>query len=72
MPEEEVDTERKSLRTNASDQWMMTIMMAITFAEAGDAKTARNITGESPRKRNEKQNRREIESRIDQRPRLRE
>jgi hypothetical protein len=45
--------------------------MAITFAEAGDAKTARNIMGESPRKRNQKQNRREIESRIDQRPRLR-
>jgi hypothetical protein len=58
--------ERKSPQISKFDRWMM----AITFAEAGDAKTARNIMGESPRKRNQKQNRREIESRIDHRPRL--
>ncbi len=59
--------ERKSPRISKFDRWMM----AITFAEAGDAKTARNIIRESAGKRNQKQNRREIESRIDHRPRLR-
>jgi hypothetical protein len=44
-------------------------MMAITFAEAGDADTALGIMGEA-RKTNQKQNRRKIESRIDHRPRL--
>jgi hypothetical protein len=45
-------------------------MMAVTFAEAGDPKTALDITGKVPRKTSQKQNRRKIQSRIDHRPRL--
>jgi hypothetical protein len=59
--------ESKSPRINWFDRWMT----AITFAEAGDGKTARDIIGESRRKRNQKRNRREIGSRVDHRPRLR-
>jgi hypothetical protein len=58
--------DRKNQRTSKFDR----LMMAISFAEAGDADTARNIMGERPTKRNQKQNRREIGSRIDHRPRL--
>jgi hypothetical protein len=57
--------DRKSPRISKFDRWMM----AITFAEAGDAETALGIMGED-RKTNKKQNRRKIESRIDHRPRL--
>jgi hypothetical protein len=58
--------DRKSPRISKFDRWMM----AITFAEAGDAETALGIMGEA-RKTSRKQDRREIESRIDERPRLR-
>jgi hypothetical protein len=44
-------------------------MMAVTFAEAGDRKTALDITGKVPRRTSQKQNRRKIQSRIDHRPR---
>jgi hypothetical protein len=57
--------DRKSPRISKFDRWMM----AITFAEAGDADTALGIMGEA-RKTNQKQNRRKIEKRIDHRPRL--
>jgi len=57
---------RKSPRISKFDQWMM----AITFAEAGDAETALGIMDEATKK-NQKQNRRKIEKRVDQRPRLR-
>jgi hypothetical protein len=58
--------DKKSPRISKFDRWMM----AITFAEAGDPKTALDITGQKPRKTDQKQNRRRIRSRIDQRPRL--
>jgi hypothetical protein len=57
---------RKSPSLSWFDRWMT----AITFAEAGDEKTARNIMGET-RKTNQRQKRHKIEKRIDQRPRLR-
>jgi len=57
--------DRKSPRISKFDRWMM----AITFAEAGDADTALGIMGEA-RKTNQKQNRRKTEKRIDHRPRL--
>ena len=58
--------DRKNQRISKFDQ----LMMAISFAEAADADTARSIMGERPTKRNQRQNRREIGSRIDHRPRL--
>jgi len=57
---------RKSPRISKFDRWMM----AITFAEAGDPETALGIMDEATKK-NQKQNRRKIEKRVDQRPRLR-
>ncbi len=57
--------DRKNQRISKFDRWMM----AISFAEAGDADTALGMMGEA-RKTNQKQNRRKIEKRIDQRPRL--
>jgi len=56
---------RKSTHISKFDRWMM----AITFAEAGDPETALGIMGEA-RKTNQRQNRRRIEKRTDQRPRL--
>jgi hypothetical protein len=58
--------ERKGSRISKFDRWMM----AITFAEAGDPKTALDITGKVPSKTNQKQNRRKIRSRVDHRPTL--
>lgn len=58
--------DKKSPRISKFDRWMM----AITFAEAGDPKTALDITRKGPRKTNRKQNRCKIQSRIDRRPRL--
>jgi hypothetical protein len=58
--------DKKSPHISKFDRWMM----AISFAEAGDPKTALDITGQTSRKTNQKQNRRKIRSRIDQRPRL--
>jgi len=71
MAKEEDGTDKKSPSTDTSQQWVRTIMMAITSVGGGDAKKGFDLIGLSPRKRNQRQNRRERESRTDQRPRLR-
>jgi len=61
-----MDVARKSPRISKFDR----LMTAITFAEAGEADTALDITGQRPRTANQKQQRRRIQTRIDNRPRL--
>lgn len=61
------DTERKSPYIG----WFDKLMAAVAFAEAGEADTALDITGRRPRKTERKEQRRRVETRTDNRPRLR-
>lgn len=47
------------------------LMMAATFAEAGEHDIAREIINDRPGKVNRNQNRKDVRTRTDQRPRLR-
>jgi hypothetical protein len=58
--------ERKSPRISRFDR----LMTAITFAEAGEADTAIEITGKRPAKTRQEQSRRSSRSTVDHRPRL--
>lgn len=51
-------------RINRFDRWMI----AVTFAEAGDPKTALDVIDQGPRQKNRRQKRRKIEERADDRP----
>jgi hypothetical protein len=57
---------KRNSKISRFDRWMM----AVTFGEAGEAKTAMELMGERTGKRNRKQKGRKIETRIDPRPRL--
>lgn len=56
----------KKTRVNRFDRWMM----AVTFAEAGDPKTALDAVNQRPKAKNRKQIRRKIKRRVDERPAL--
>ncbi len=58
--------DRKSSRISKFDRWMT----AVTFAEAGEPEPALHMIGQKSRETNQKQSRRKIRSRIDQRPKL--
>jgi hypothetical protein len=47
------------------------LMMAVTFAEAGEHDIAREIINDRPRKRTRDERRKDVRTRTDQRPRLR-
>jgi hypothetical protein len=61
-----MDVERKSPRISKFDR----LMTAIAFAEAGEAETALDISGHRPRETKQKRQRRKVQTRIDNRPRL--
>ncbi len=51
--------------------WLDRLMVAITFAEAGDRKTALAFLNERPMKKNRKKSRPRAERRVEDRPVLR-